>query len=358
MKFLIVNPFGIGDVLFTTPVIRAIKESCADNAIGYWCNERVEGILKNNPHIYKIFALSRGDLKKIYRKSLLQGIYKFISLLCNIKKEKFDILLDFSLDHRYSLIAKIIGIKKRAGFNYKNRGRFLTDRIDINGYSGRHVVEYYSDLLKILGITQKSLNLELDVSGESERKSRCILLESGINDQDLIVGIAPGGGASWGKDANLKHWPAVNFGRLADRIIDSFKAKLVILGDEPEKPISDEIISGMRNKPVNLVGKLSLEELSAVINDLYILIANDAGPLHMAVALGKKTVSFFGPVDPRVYGPYPHDEERHIVLKKNLECSPCYVNFRLSGCKKNRECMETIDINSAFDAVAKLLRER
>ncbi len=72
-KFLIINPFGIGDVLFTTPVIRAIKDNQPDSFIGYWCNERVEPILKNNPRIDKIFALSRGDIRKIYHQFRIKG---------------------------------------------------------------------------------------------------------------------------------------------------------------------------------------------------------------------------------------------------------------------------------------------
>jgi lipopolysaccharide heptosyltransferase II len=355
-RFLIVNPFGIGDVLFTTPVIRAIKDSDPDSIIGYWCNERVKDILENNPNIYKIFVLSRGDLKKIYHKSRWQGIYKFINLLCQIRKERFDAVLDFSLDHRYSLIAKIIGIKRRIGFNYKNRGRFLTDKIDLDGYSDKHVVEYYLDLLKPIGIKPKNYNLELIISPTCKRKSENILAESGINDKDLIIGIAPGAGASWGRDASLKHWPAVRFGQLADRIIDDFGAKIIILGDESEKPIADIIINSMHKKPVNLVGMTSLEELSAVINNLHILITNDGGPLHIAAALGKKTVSFFGPVDPKVYGPYPCDEKRHIVLRKNLSCSPCYSKFRLSPCQKNKECIEKIDVEEALEAVNRLLK--
>ena len=354
-RFLIVNPFGIGDVLFTTPVIRAIKDSEPDSIIGYWCNERVKEILENNPNIYKIFVLSRGDLKKIYRKSRWQGISKFINLVHEIKKEKFDTMLDFSLDHRYSLITKIIGVKRRIGFNYKNRGRFLTDKIDLDGYSNKHVVEYYLDLLKPIGIKPKNYNLELIISQTCKRKSENILAERGINDKDLIIGIAPGAGASWGQDASLKHWPAIRFGQLADRIINDFGAKIIILGDELEKPIADIIINSMHNGAIDLVGRTNLEELSAVINNLHILVTNDGGPLHIAVTLGKKTISFFGPVDPKVYGPYPFDEKRHIVLRKNLECSPCYIKFHLSDCKRNRECLETIDVDSAFNAVKKLL---
>lgn len=111
-KFLLINPFGIGDVLFTTPVIRAIRDSYPDGSIGYWCNERVKDILKDNKNIDFVFALSRGDIKRMYRQSRLKGIYRFFSLLRSIKKHRFDIAVDFSLDHRYSLLAKILGIKK------------------------------------------------------------------------------------------------------------------------------------------------------------------------------------------------------------------------------------------------------
>jgi lipopolysaccharide heptosyltransferase II len=354
-KFLIVNPFGIGDVLFTTPVIRAIKDSYPDSLIGYWCNERAADILKDNHNIDRIFALSRGDLKKIYRKSIWQGLRRFFDLKHNLEIEKFDTLFDFSLDHRYSLLAKIIGIERRLGFNYKNRGKFLTDRININGYSDKHAVEYYLQLLQFIGLKPKNVELELTISDEENLKSSKMFLECGITDKDIVVGVAPGAGASWGKDAYFKHWPGINFAQFADRVIDGFKAKVIILGDESERPIADTILKNMRNKPLDFVGKTSLKQLCAVINKLHILVTNDGGPLHIGVALGKKTISFFGPVDPKVYGPYPADEKRHIVLSKAIECSPCYANFRLLACKKDRECLETIDVDQAWDAFKRLL---
>ena len=118
-KFLIINPFGIGDCLFTTPVIRAIKEAYPDSFIGYWCNERVQGIFKSDPNVNKLFALSRGDIKKIYNSSPWQGIKKSWELYRLIKKEKFNISLDFSLDHRYAWISQAAGVKRRIGFNYQ-----------------------------------------------------------------------------------------------------------------------------------------------------------------------------------------------------------------------------------------------
>ncbi|MDD5729647.1 MAG: lipopolysaccharide heptosyltransferase II [Candidatus Omnitrophica bacterium] len=353
-RFLIINPFGIGDVLFTTPVIRAIKDNFPDSFIGYWCNERVQDILKNNKDIDVIFPLSRGDMKRISGQSKIEGLFRFLSLVRKLKKGKFDVTIDFSLDHRYSLISKIIGIRKRVGFNYKKRGRFLTDSIELEGYSSKHAVEYYLDLLNFLGLKPKKYDLNLAPTPESKARANSILGRSGINEGDLLIGIAPGAGASWGKDASFKHWPPAKFARLADRMVTELKAKVLIIGSEAEKEIAEAMVYSMKNKPVNLAGRTNLEDSIAVINNLRILVANDGGLLHIACALGVNTVSIFGPVDELVYGPYSISE-KHAVIKRNIECRPCYKNFKRAVCDRDRECLNLISIDEVFEAVRGLL---
>ena len=353
-KFLIINPFGIGDVLFTTPIIRAIKENYPESFIGYWCNGRVKDIFENNPYLDKVFALSRGDLKKVWRQSRLKGIKAFLKLFYDIKREHFNLALDFSLDHRYSLLLRLLGVKRIIGLDYKKRGRFLTDKIKIDGYNDKHVIEYYLDLLKSLNIEIKDKpNIELFISNEEEKWVDDFLKEHRITDEDLLIGIAPAGGESWGKDAWLKHWPVVKFAHLADRIIDNYGANVIILGDKQERDIANKMINIMRNKPIDLTGKTNLEEFIAIIKDLSLLITNDGGPLHIAVALGVKTVSIFGPVDEKVYGPYPPGLN-HIVIKKDLACRPCYRNFRFRDCANQRRCLEDITVDEVYSAVKKL----
>ena len=353
-RFLIINPFGIGDVLFTTPLIQAIKSEYPDSYIAYWCNERVKEVFKNNPRVSKVFALSRGDLKKIYKKSPLEGIKRFAGLIFGLRKEKFEIVFDFTLDHRYGLVSKLLGIKQRIGYNYKNRGRFLTHKIDISGYANRHVVDYYLDLLKFVGIEPKKRNLELFVPERDNIKSRILFESIGIKQDDLVVGLAPGAGASWGQSAALKHWPSVKFSRLADKLINNLGAKVIILGDLSERSLADTVLYSMSNKAIDLVGKTGLEELFAVINNLQVLVANDGGMLHIAVALGKKTVSMFGPVDEAVYGPYPLSP-KHAVIKKDLSCRPCYKKFRMGTCLMDRQCMNSIEVDEVFAEVSRLL---
>lgn len=353
-KFLIVNPFGIGDCLFTTPLIRAIKEASSGNAISYWCNERVKPLFENHPDINQIFALSRGDLKKVFQVSWWEGLKKSVSLFRQLRQERFDVVFDFSLDHRYHLAEILLGIKKRIGFDYKNRGFLLTHKIKLTGYSDKHVVEYYCELLKFEGIVPKKCNLDLFVSGRDQERIRNILSHAGIKSGDLLIGIAPAAGASWGKDAKLKHWPALRFAELADRLSKDHNAKIVVLGDVSEQEIADVIQVAMKHKPLNLVGKTTLGELAAAIKCVKALVTNDGGPLHMATALGIKTVSIFGPVDEKVYGPFAPGPN-HRVVTKDLECRPCYKNFRLAFCDKDRECIKSISTQEVYEAVRRLL---
>ena len=182
---------------------------------------------------------------------------------------------------------------------------------------------------------------------------------AGISPLDPVIGIAMGGGASWGKDAIYKQWPAQKFGELADRIAKEAGARIVLLGSADEKPLADVILKKGQSSPgtvpiVDLTGRLNLEELAAAMKELKLLICNDGGPLHMAVALGINTVSIFGPVDERVYGPYPAGE-KHMVIKKDIPCRPCYKDFRFKGCFNNRRCLEDITVDEVYSKVRAFL---
>lgn len=353
-KFLILNPFGIGDVLFTTPLIEAIKKADPKNLVSYWCNERVKELLSDDPRLDKIFALSRGDLKKIFRRSKLEGIKKAFTIYRGIRKEKFGLVFDFSLDSRYGFLLKFMGIPQRLGFDYKGRGRYLTRKIKLEGYSGKHIVQYYRQLLELAGLEAQAGGLSLFLNQEAKTKAEALLASGGINQKSPLIGIAPGGGASWGKDAPRKHWGAVNFAQLAGMLISRLGAQVVILGSPDELPLSQTMRANLKYPLLDLTGKTNLKELAALINSLDILVTNDGGPLHMAVALNKKTVSIFGPVDEDVYGPYPKSDRHIVITNRDITCRPCYRSFRLNECLNTRRCIEDIPAEEVFTA-AKLL---
>ena len=134
-KILIINPFGIGDVLFSTPLIRNLKEWNPDVQIYYLCNKRVAPLLREQPFIYKIFVYERDDFERDREKSFSLWLKSMLTFLNGIRGEHIDVSFDLSLNTKFSFFSWYAGIKKRVGLNYKNRGVFLTHKVDIDGFS-------------------------------------------------------------------------------------------------------------------------------------------------------------------------------------------------------------------------------
>ena len=151
-KILIINPFGIGDVLFTLPFIENIKLSLPDAHISFIANQRTRVILTNSPHIGQIIIYDRDEFNSIYKKSKIAFLKKIVQFLSVIKKGNYDVVFDFSLNGSSSFFMWLLGIKHRIGFNYRNRSFLLTHSIPLLGFDDKHVVEYYLDILEQINI--------------------------------------------------------------------------------------------------------------------------------------------------------------------------------------------------------------
>ena len=136
---LIVNTFGIGDVLFSTPLIKAIKKKYPGSSITYVGNRRSYDILKNNHHISKIYIFEKDEYRKLWAESKLRLAKELFSLINNLKRDSYTILFDMSLGYIYSLILFLfVGIPIRIGFNYRDRGKFLTHKVTIDGFNKKN----------------------------------------------------------------------------------------------------------------------------------------------------------------------------------------------------------------------------
>ena len=128
-RVLIINIFGIGDVLFTTPVISNLKASYPDLKVGYLCNRRTVCVLEGNPKIDKIFVYERDELIAVSRKSKWLYLKELMKLFKSIKDERYDAVIDVSLNRFTSFLSWFVGIRSRIGFNYKNRSVLLNKKI-------------------------------------------------------------------------------------------------------------------------------------------------------------------------------------------------------------------------------------
>ncbi|MCP4649395.1 MAG: hypothetical protein GY853_04850 [PVC group bacterium] len=353
-NILVINPFGIGDVLFTTPVLRALKKEYPKSFVGYLCNRQVAALLQDNPDVDELLFFSRGDFKKAKKESFIKGVSFLFRAFCRLRSLKFDIVVDLSLVSQYSVLMWFLGVKERWGFDYRNRGRFLTHKVKINGFQDKHVTEYYRDLLLRMNIKDFESNLKVNVNRREEEWADEFLKLKGVHPDVLLIGISPFGGKSWGPDAASKQWPQERFARVAKQLIEKHKAVVVFLGVKDEKKSIENICRIIDSQSViNAAGETDLTQLSALISCLDVFIGNDSGTLHIAAALGVKTVALFGAVDERVYGPVT-SKKNQVVVSSQSQCRPCYKDFKKPVCR-TMECLLNITEKNVLDAVEKIL---
>lgn len=357
-RILVINIFGIGDVLFTTPLLRNIRTQWPDAFVGYICNRRAYPVLEHNPHINRVFVYERDEFRTVQDRSFWQVFRKGLVFFQEIRGERFDIVIDFSLNRFFSFLTFAAGIPKRMGFNFKNRSLFLTDKIDVDGFEGRAVAEYYLEPLRKLGVVVQPGPLEVFPTAEDKSTADELFRSHQIAADDFVIGWVPGGGVSWGQDAVCRRWAPESHGALADKLIEKYAVKIVLLGDPCEKELGLRMQREIRyHRVVDLTGCTSIGQYLALLSRCRLVFVNDGGPLHMAVAAGARTVSLIGPVDTKVYGPYPSDG--HMVITKEIACRPCYRSFRRARCE-HISCLKTLTVDEVFAKVepfvAKLLK--
>ena len=109
-KILIINPYGIGDVLFTTPVISNLRLAYPQASIAYLANARTADFLKVNPDINQVFVYERDEFVEAYRQNPLKFAQKWFSFFNTIRREKFDIVFDFSLNSSFGFLSAACGL--------------------------------------------------------------------------------------------------------------------------------------------------------------------------------------------------------------------------------------------------------
>ncbi|MBI4971778.1 MAG: glycosyltransferase family 9 protein [Candidatus Omnitrophica bacterium] len=350
-RVLIVNPFGLGDCLFLSPVFRALKKSGVEKIV-LLLGSRTSELFRNHPFVDEVIAIDRDQIRS---QSRWENFLFVKELVVRLRREKFDAFLDVSLSREYAFFAKFfLGIRKRVGFDYHKRGIFLTDRIKLpEGYASKHAIQYYRDLLRPLGIEAETRAPEIFLGEDEIRSAQQFLSEAGISNGESFTVIVPGGGESWGKDARFKRWPATYFSDLVNQLKNDLPSRnIVILGSRGEKQLGDTLANALSNfNVINWMGERTLRESLAVLSQASLVLTNDGGLCHAAQVFNRPLVAIFGPVDPVVYGPYPETDKSIVVRRTDLACQPCYKSFRYNSSCQTIECLNDLSPRDVAAAI-------
>ena len=332
-RILIIEVNWLGDILFTTPAIRAVRENNPDAFISCVAVPRCVDMLKGNPHIDDIIVFDE--------KGRDRGIIKKLQFISILRKKRFDTVISFHRSMSRMLMAAIAGIPRRVGYYTRKRSWLLTDSVE-QPIQEPHRVEYFLNITRAIGADTENKDYEFNISHGAFENAEKILTQAGVDINEKFFIVNPG--ANW----LPKRWPAARYGELCKRLKDVYNVKIIITGSEKDIRLADEIIASSENAAVSICAKTGLKELGAVMKKASLVVANDSGPMHIAVSQKTPTVALFGPTSPDITGPY--GRARYIVLNKYSECEiPCY-----QLCDDYR-CMEAISVDDVMEAADKMI---
>lgn len=327
-KILVIKFGGIGDLLLTTPVFPNLREQFPDAKIYILTLRKARDILIDNPYLERVFTYDPQEDKSW-------------CLIKNIHDQSYDLVIDLFCNPRTALITFLSRAKYRFGFDF--RGRSYAYNIKMKGRGGEvHNIDFNLDALRKMEIPIHSKQMLLPLNVVHREFADDFIRSKNINSKP-IIGISLTGG--W----EAKRYKKNDYIELIRMILQVHDANIILLwGTDDEKKEALEIHSAFMENTF-IIPSSPLKYLGAIIERCDIIIGNDSGPLHMAVATGVPTLGIYGPTNPLLQGPY--GEKNLSIVKEDLECLYC----NLLECPIGNICMTQLSKQAIIDKLNQLI---
>lgn len=336
-RILVRIPTWVGDAVMATPVLRALRAAHPEAEIVAEARPVLEDLLRGLGSFDRFLADPRGGLEGLAERTR------------RLRREDFDWAVLLPDSQRAALAPALAGIPRRAGYARDPLRRWLlTDALPVPRRGGRRVAvpmtERYLRITRALGVPDRGDALELQVAESARRSARQLLSQHGVGDDEPVVLVTPG--ANFG---GSKLWPTGHFAAACDALHRQLGLRPVLSPGPDEVAIARTIAAESREGAVALVEPSpGLEELKALVERARLVLTNDTGPRHVAVALDRPVVVLMGPTDPAIT--HQHMEHQR-VLREPVACSPC----QLKTCPIDQRCMTRLRPERVLGAAAELL---
>ena len=332
-KILVIDLAFIGDVILATPTMRALKERFPNARLTMLTVPLTAEIAAMNPYVDEVMIYDkRGEDKGLF------GIWRMARRIASLG---FDLAVSMNFALRGAVVAWLAGIPQRLGYDAQHAGLFLTMAASKKRDGIKHESQNHLEVLRPLGIDDKDVDVSLTM--EVPENARKTYAEKSavrhIPEEGYFV-LCPIG--SYVRK-NLSLATAAHVVRHFNR-----KKPIFLIGGASEAAQLREI-ARLAELPDNnvMAGTLTLPELAVFLQNASCLITVDTGPLHIAQAVGCRTVAIFGPTDPVVWGPRGKDD---VTLYRKTDCSPCWGK---GTCEKRLACIEGITARDIIKAVGR-----
>ncbi|MGD9849513.1 MAG: lipopolysaccharide heptosyltransferase II [Desulfuromonas sp.] len=320
----------IGDAVMTTPALAALRAHFPHSRIVVLANPLVAELFVHHPHV---------DAVQRYEKQGCHGGAAGLWRLGReLRRQGFEAALLLQNAFEAALIARLAGIPWRAGYRTDGRGLLLSHGVARTAADKRrHHTDYYLELLRRLGLNAPAAPLLLACTSAEQDAARTLLAGQ------RPVAINPG--AAYG---SAKRWLPERFAAVADALADRYGVPIVLTGGPNEQAIGADIAAAMRSPVQNLIGRTSVRQLMALLQQCRLLVTNDSGPMHVAAAFGVPLVAVFGSTDHRTTSPLAANVR---IVRQAVDCAPCLRR----QCPTDHRCMTAISAEMVVAAACELL---
>lgn len=327
-KILIIRLDRIGDVVLSTPTFSAVRKKYPKAEITLLIASYTKSLVLNN---------------KSFDRLLVLGESSYLEILKMVRKLNIDLAVILSSTFRNNFIAFASGADYRIGYDRPCGSFFLTKKVPIDlKLNTFHRVDLYLSLLQAIGIHPEDKEIVVSITEDGEKIADEYFEKNTIDLNRPIVAVHPGSRQKYIR------WKEKGFAEVADKLIETYNAQVILIGSNNERDLVDSISLSMKNTPFVAVG-LPLTGLVSLLKRCSLFIGNSTGPMHIAAALKVPVVAIFGSIHPldhyQKWGPWG---EGHIVVSKDLGCKNCYP----ADCK-TFDCLRLITVMDVLEAVGK-----
>jgi heptosyltransferase-2 len=324
-ELLVRGPNWLGDLVMTTPALRALRAGLPEARITLLLRPGLEALLEGSPLVDRVLV----------QRSHHAGLPAMWSEARGLARDaRFDVGVCVPDSISSALFMRMAGVRHVVGYARGGRGVLLHQPVRQPAEWGpRRMVarEHFAlGLAEALGVPARGTGLELHTTPSGERAAQALLDQHGIDPGAApLVALAPG--ASFGPS---KHWPAEHFAEVGDRVARE-GASVVLVGSAEEARLCREVAGRMKADASVLAGALGLDGLASLFRRLSLLLCNDAGARHVAAAVGVPSIVFFGPTSLEKTN---LNLEHVRVMQTDADCRPCYRR----ECPIDHRCLRDI----------------
>ena len=343
----------LGDAVMTTPALRRLRAAFPAARITLLATPRTTGLFTGSSLVDQVLIYHRQE----------EGVQAFWQMTRVLRAHQFDLALLFQNAFEAALLAKFGGVPLRLGYAAQGRSLLLTHRLQRGQqHRNRHQVHDYLDLVLLaervclaqatVPLTPADLLPKLNASIDQMQEAEVLLRQQGVevqhpNAKPLIVLNA---GAT---NSRAKCWPEDRFAALADFFTTRLEAQIVFIGAPSERENAVRVLAQMQKiqtrRVLNLAGETSMSQLVGLLARCALLVSNDTGPAHIAAALGRPTLTLFGPTNE--FETAPTGERAALLRVDGIECARCMHRV----CPIDHRCMTRLEVTAVAERALQLL---